>query len=114
MGTQSDRFYGISETSKMTGVPAYALRQWESRYRQLNPKRNGANHRVYSDEDIEVIRRIKELIKHERLTTKGASRKLSQELYGHTVPQTKKKVLDLIDKIQREARSALEILDASA
>lgn len=111
MALQSNRLYSISEVSKMVKVHDYVLRQWESRYPQLNPKRNRANHRVYSEEDILVVQRIKELTQYDGHTTKGTRIKLTQELYAHSTPQTKREALDLIDEIQQDVRSALELLD---
>jgi DNA-binding transcriptional MerR regulator len=103
--------YSISEVSEMTDVAIHLLRQWEDRFPQLRPKRDRRNQRYYLVKDIEVVRRIKQLLRHDKLTTQGAVRRLSQELYGEGLPQTGKETQDLIDKIAHETRAALEILD---
>ena len=111
MSAQAERRYRISEASDATGVAVHVLRQWEERFPQLKPARDHANRRYYTETDVEIVRRIKELVKHEKLTTKGARRKLSQEMFGVGRPKTKKEMLDLVDKMQDEIRTMLDMLD---
>ena len=109
---QDDRRYSISEVSELTGVEQYVLRQWESRFPQLKPKRTRAGRRWYAATDISIVRRIKYLLWHEGLTTEGAVKRLDQELHGHGRPQTSEEALRLLDKIEAEARSLLDLLDS--
>ncbi len=111
MPDSDDRRYSISEVSERVGVPVHVLRQWEERFTQLKPRRNRANQRSYSAADIEVARRIKDLIRNEKLTSKGASRRLSQELHGEGQPRTDTEAIELLDKIEEEARAILDILN---
>jgi len=111
MEPHRNRRYSISEVSELTEVAPHLLRQWEARYPQLNPKRDRANRRYFSADDIEIVRRIKVLVRHDKLTTKGAVRQLARELAGEGAPKTTTEATDLIDKIQAEARAALDILD---
>ncbi|HIJ64766.1 MAG TPA: MerR family transcriptional regulator [Candidatus Hydrogenedentes bacterium] len=106
-----NRRYGISEVCRLVDVPAHTLRQWESRFPQLKPKRDRANRRYYTPADINVIRRIKQLLRHEGMTTRGASRALSQELYGQGRPKTRQEAIDLLDEIEAEVRALLDLLD---
>lgn len=103
--------YGISEVSELTGVSAHLLRQWESRIPHLKPKRGRGNRRSYSPADVEIVRRIKQLLRYEKLTSKGVIRKLSQELYGEGTPATNQEAVELVDRIESEVRSMLELLD---
>lgn len=111
MAIQENRRYRISEVSDMVGVPSHVLRQWETRFTQLKPKRDRANRRYYLPEDVEIARRIKELLRNEKLTSKGASRRLSQELFGEGRPRTNREARELIDKIENEVRAMRDILD---
>ncbi|WP_299013330.1 MerR family transcriptional regulator [uncultured Photobacterium sp.] len=52
------QYYPIKDVSEMTGVNAVTLRAWQRRYGLLNPKRTEKGHRLYSDNDIEKIRKI--------------------------------------------------------
>ena len=111
MSVQPENRYSISEVSEMLRVPAHRLRQWEARFPPLNPARNRANRRYYTEADVEIIRRIKQLLQHEKLTTKGAVRRLTNELYSVGRPQTRSEMVDLLDKMEHELRSMLDMLD---
>lgn len=111
MPEQEDRRYGISQVSQQTGVSAHLLRQWEARFPPLKPRRDRANRRCYTTQDIDIVRRIKQLLRHEKMTTKGAARKLAKELYGEGSPKTSREAEEIIDKIETEARSMIDLLD---
>ncbi len=108
----SGRYYGISEVSNLTEVPPYLLRQWENRFPQLKPERDRANRRRYTAEDIAVVRRIKHLLRHERMTTAGARQRLNQEIRGEGRPRTRQETLDLLDTIESEVRAMLDLLES--
>ena len=66
MSVQPENRYSISEVSELLNVPAHRLRQWEERFPPLDPARNRANQRYYTDADVEIVRRIKQLLQHWR------------------------------------------------
>jgi DNA-binding transcriptional MerR regulator len=72
-------YYRIGEVEQATGVPAYVLRYWESEFKLLRPKKNPAGQRVYRQRDVDLVRRIKQLLYDERLTLEGAKKRLAQE-----------------------------------
>ncbi|MCA9653920.1 MAG: MerR family transcriptional regulator [Myxococcales bacterium] len=53
--------YRINAVAEMTGIPAATLRAWERRYGVPEPRRTESSYRVYSDADVELIRRVREL-----------------------------------------------------
>lgn len=53
--------YRINAVAEMTGIPAATLRAWERRYGVPEPRRTDSSYRVYSDADIETIRRVRRL-----------------------------------------------------
>lgn len=53
--------YRIQAVAEMTGVAAATLRAWERRYGIPTPQRTKSSYRVYSDEDVALIRRLREL-----------------------------------------------------
>ncbi len=105
-----DRRYSISEVSELTDVPKHVLRQWEDRFSYLKPKRDHNGRRRYYVKDIDVVQRLKQLLWHEKLTTEGALKRLGQELHGEGRPQTRRQVMEIVDKIEAEARQMLDIL----
>ncbi|MCA9545549.1 MAG: MerR family transcriptional regulator [Myxococcales bacterium] len=53
--------YRIQTVSRMTGVPAPTLRAWERRYGIPTPERTGSSYRLYSDDDVTLIKRLRTL-----------------------------------------------------
>ena len=49
----------IGEISQRTGVSPELLRAWERRYSLLRPERTSGGFRLYSDQDVERVRRMK-------------------------------------------------------
>ncbi|HYJ79002.1 MAG TPA: MerR family transcriptional regulator, partial [Longimicrobiaceae bacterium] len=53
--------YRIKRVAHLTGINPATLRAWERRYQLVAPARTGAGYRVYSDEDVATLTRIKRL-----------------------------------------------------
>lgn len=53
--------YRIQVVAELTGVPASTLRAWERRYGIPQPRRTDSAYRLYSAEDVTLIRRIQSL-----------------------------------------------------
>mgnify|MGYP002780634481 CR=1 FL=1 len=54
--------YRIHSVAARTGIPAATLRAWERRYGLVTPERSGGGYRLYSEDDIARLRRVKELL----------------------------------------------------
>ncbi|OXS17016.1 helix-turn-helix-type transcriptional regulator [Zobellella denitrificans] len=54
----SDPKYPIREVSRLTGINPVTLRAWQRRYGLLKPARTDKGHRLYSEDDIALIRQI--------------------------------------------------------
>ena len=52
----------IGELARRTGVATELLRAWERRYGLLAPDRTEGGYRLYSDEDVQRVRRMRELL----------------------------------------------------
>lgn len=55
--------YPIRTVAMRTGVNPVTLRAWERRYGLVRPRRTASGHRLYSEADIERIRRIMEMLR---------------------------------------------------
>ena len=87
-------YYSISEVSKITDIEQYVLRYWETEFEQLNPQKNRAGNRIYTNKDIKLILYIKELLREKKYTIEGAKRILEEyEL-------NKKPIVEIKDKWQ--------------
>ncbi|MEB3299589.1 MAG: MerR family transcriptional regulator [Candidatus Sericytochromatia bacterium] len=54
--------YKMSSVARLTGFSPMLLRAWEKRYDLLSPVRSPKGHRLYTDRDIQVLRRVKSLL----------------------------------------------------
>ena len=77
---QKRLYHKIGEACKALGIQPYVLRYWETEFPALTPSKSRSGQRVYSEKELEVIRRIKELLYDEGYTIAGAKKKLEGEL----------------------------------
>ena len=77
---QKRLYYKIGEACKALGIQPYVLRYWETEFPALTPSKSRSGQRVYSEKELEIIRRIKELLYEEGYTIAGAKKKLETEL----------------------------------
>lgn len=61
----------MGEVSKLTGLEPHVLRNWEKTYPELSPKKNSAGNRVYRENELALIFRIKELLHDKKYSTEG-------------------------------------------
>lgn len=73
-------YYKIGEACKVVDIQPYVLRYWETEFPALNPSKSKSGQRVYGAKELDLIRRIKELLYNEGYTIAGAKKKLEGEL----------------------------------
>lgn len=71
--------YPIRTVARLTGVDARRIRAWESQYGLLRPARTRGGHRLFSQRDLDLIKRIKRLIDEEGLRLQGVRLLLEAE-----------------------------------
>ena len=98
-------FYSIGEISRLTGVPAYTLRYWEKEFKLLRPETDSRGGRRYRRKDLDLIKRIKDLIYQEKYTGKGVKKRIKEE---KRAPQEIKNVLN---QVRLELESILEMVN---
>lgn len=67
----------MGEVSKLTGLEPHVLRNWEKTYTELRPKKNSAGNRVYKEQELALIFRIKELLQDRKYSPEGVQEILS-------------------------------------
>ncbi|MDX1630645.1 MAG: MerR family transcriptional regulator [Thermoanaerobaculia bacterium] len=100
-------FYRIGEACKKVDIQPYVLRYWETEFPNLDPDKSKSGQRVYSEEDIELIRRIKELLYEEGYTIAGAKKRLAEELEADGSPGE-----PAGEALDSEARERVETLES--
>jgi CheY-like chemotaxis protein len=54
--------YGIGAVSRMLGVPATTIRNWEERYAHVQPARSAGGQRLYSRDEVEHLRFLRDAV----------------------------------------------------
>ncbi len=72
-------YYSIREVAELLGEKPHVLRYWETEFEALSPRKSRAGKRVYTEEDLAVVRRIRHLLREEQYTIAGARRVLEAE-----------------------------------
>jgi len=60
--TAEEELYPIRTVSSLTGVNSITLRAWERRYGLIKPVRTPKGHRLYKQNDIDLIQQVLELL----------------------------------------------------
>jgi len=71
-----EMYYSISQVSKFTALPQSVLRYWESVFDELDPHKSAGGTRQFSEEDVQLILRIKNLLYDKGMTIKGVQKAL--------------------------------------
>lgn len=73
-------YYKIGEACRLLDIQPYVLRYWETEFPELAPGKSKSGQRVYSEKELGLIRRIKELLYDEGFTIAGAKKRLEAEV----------------------------------
>lgn len=92
--------YTIGQVEQLTGVKAHVLRYWEEVVPGFLPKKDLAGRRVYSQNELNLIFRLKYLINNKKFTAEGAGRQILED------SQTVQNNQELLKNIQ-ECRAEL-------
>ncbi|MDE2335389.1 MAG: MerR family transcriptional regulator [Rhodospirillales bacterium] len=71
-------FRTISEVADDLHIPQHVLRFWETKFTQVKPLKRGGGRRYYRPEDIDLLRRISDLLYTQGYTIKGVQRLLRE------------------------------------
>ena len=73
------RILSVGEVSRLTALKPFVLRYWETEFPMLEPVKSSSGHRLYRQEDVEMVLRIKRLLYDEGFTIAGARRHLREQ-----------------------------------
>jgi DNA-binding transcriptional MerR regulator len=76
--TEETRLYRIGEVSRIAELKPFVLRYWESEFPTLQPVKSPRGHRLYRQEDVDLVLKIKRLLYDEGFTIAGARRHLRE------------------------------------
>jgi DNA-binding transcriptional MerR regulator len=75
---EPEKLFRIGDVSRLTDTKPFVLRFWETEFPMLQPVKTPKGHRLYRQEDVDLIRAIKRLLYEEGFTIPGARRHLSE------------------------------------
>jgi DNA-binding transcriptional MerR regulator len=78
--------YNIKAVSKMLGIQAGTLRAWERRYSIVQPHRNEAGHRLYTDEQVYILKWLVNKVNQGFTISQAVDVAQNGELYKVTSP----------------------------
>jgi DNA-binding transcriptional MerR regulator len=70
--------YTIGHVARLAALKPFVLRYWETEFPMLQPRKGTAGRRLYRQEDVDVVFRIKRLLYDEGFTIAGARRFLKE------------------------------------
>ena len=70
--------YRISDVSRLAALKPFVLRYWETEFPMLQPLKSSGGRRLYRQEDVDMVFRIKRLLYDEGFTIAGARRHLRE------------------------------------
>jgi DNA-binding transcriptional MerR regulator len=74
--SEQTRMYRIGEVSRLADLKPFVLRYWETEFPMLEPVKSERGHRLYRQEDVDLVLKIKRLLYDEGFTIAGARRHL--------------------------------------
>jgi len=78
--SEETRLYRIGEVSRIAELKPFVLRYWETEFPMLQPVKSPRGHRLYRQEDVDLVLKIKRLLYDEGFTIAGARRCLRESI----------------------------------
>ena len=102
-------FYKIGEVSRLTGLPAYVLRFWESEFGFLSPQKTRGRQRKYTPKDIETLLQIKRMRYDKGYTIEGL-RKRWHTREGAQERRPSRATAEVVQRVKHEVQEMLKVL----
>jgi DNA-binding transcriptional MerR regulator len=105
-------YYSIGEVAEIINENPSLIRYWENQFEALKPYKNKKGNRLFSPDDIEVIKLIHYLVKQRGLTIKGAKQKLKdnreETIQNYEIVQKLQFVKNELNEILNEMKEGNE------
>ena len=67
------------KVNKRGSLPTHIIRFWETQFKQIKPKILNSNRRYYDEKNIDLLKKIKYLLKDQGMTINGVKKILDNE-----------------------------------
>ncbi|MCI6113227.1 MAG: MerR family transcriptional regulator [Rikenellaceae bacterium] len=93
------QFFSIGEVAELLGENNSTVRFWSNSFpRYVRPTRTPKGDRVYRSDDIRALELIRYLLKSERLTIEGATKRMDEDRKG---AERKQKIVQSLTSIRK-------------
>lgn len=104
--------YRLEEVCRLVQLSPEVINRWAEEFPFLHAGLTSKGQKVFRRQDVEIIKRLKELLFKEKLTLAGAKRKIEEEFglksKGQIHPDKLKKILIEVKDQLEEIRESLE------
>jgi len=117
-GAPAKMAYKVEEVSRLTKVDIETIDAWEQEFSFLRAGRTGGGKRFFRPKDVEIIRRVRELLDEKTLTMAGIKRRIEEEFelrpaapvhpdkLRRTLYDVRDELQDIVSSIKKETKKA--------
>ena len=117
-GAPAKMAYKVEEVSRLTKVDVKTIDAWEQEFPFLRAGKTGGGQRFFRPKDVEIIKRVRELLNEKTLTMAGIKRRVEEEFdlrpSAPVHPDKLRKALcdvrdelqDIVSSIKKETKKA--------
>lgn len=101
-------YYTIGEVAEQLGESVSLVRFWTNEFAKfIRPHRNAKGNRLYTTDDIDVLKEVHQLVKSRGMTLDGASKVMSE---SRKSVQSRVKALDCLKAIRAQLLEVRDLL----
>ncbi|MBQ5691544.1 MAG: MerR family transcriptional regulator [Alistipes sp.] len=104
-------YYSMGEVTEMFDVEASLIRYWCSQFSCLRPKRNSKGNRMFTQQDLDRLKRIYHLLKEKKMTIEGAQKAMKKRVIEAEANDSD---VALLERLQSLRASLVEMRDSIA
>lgn len=100
--------FRIGEVAEIAAVESYVLRFWETEFKCLHPSKSKSNQRMYSQDDVSMVLRIRDLLYEEGFTIEGARKQLKDKTTAD--PIVPARTAAVLQQVRNEVHDLLQLV----
>lgn len=104
-------YYSMGEVTEMLDVAPSLIRYWGTQFDALRPHRNKKGNRMFTPEDLEVLKMIYHLVKEQGMTIAGAKKALRARRATSSVSRELSREVALLEQLQQIRALLVEVRD---
>ena len=105
----NQKFLRIGEVSRLLGVRPSVIRFWETQFPDLKPRKTRCGQRVFSPDDVKLLKNIHRELKETGMTIEGLKKKMLREKTAEKKAVSGIKRKELL-RIRNELQAILDLL----